>query len=796
MRVTEVAAMGGWRSRGRVLVCAAATQGRLGALSIGLCASAACAQAADADKAVQLDPVEVVGTTPLQSVKSALKEFPGNIQSASAKQVGQQGALNLGEFLDNNLGSVNSSNSLGNPYQMDISYRGFTASPVLGTAVGLSVFVDGVRVNEPFGDLVNWDLIPTNAIADIDLIPGSNPLFGFNTLGGAIAINTKDGANFPGTHVDAHAGSWGRRVLQGEYGAVDDGRGLDYYAAINAFHEDGYREYNRSDVSQVFSKVRWHDVSSTLDLSLSLADNTLNSTSVLPLSMLGNPTRAYTAPDFSDNRLALVQVKASHRLAPDQLLEGDVYFRLSNSMGGNSNASCDPSVTVAENCVAHQSRGDLDASNVISTTDQRGYGAAVQLSLTDDRWRHKNRLTFGGSVDASNAGYASSTHGANLIGAVTRTILPSGADAINQTGSNPYDQGGTSLTSTTHYYGLFATDDFKFDDQWNLTLSARFNFATVDLEGATTDGSGNLSPLYGNHDYHRLNPAIGLNFNPTHNLTLYGSYNEGMRVPTPVELSCANPALPCALPTGFTSDPNLNMIVSKTWEAGARGKLSRDVGWDAAVYNTVNQNDIQFIANGADAGVTGYFKNVGQTQRRGLELGLHGRFSDLMLAARYGLVNATFQSRFVEASPENSSADVNGNITVSNGNRIPGIARQTLKLRADCDVTPRWDIGATVYLTGGQFPHGDENNQNVNGTLGGYGLVNLDTHYQFAPGWHLFMKINNLLDRTNYRTFGILAQNMYTAQSELAVVPSQPIGVWIGLSYEFGTDGSSSRGRD
>jgi iron complex outermembrane receptor protein len=762
------------------------------ALFAGICLPFALARAEDTEKTIQLAPVQVVGTTPLQSVKTPLSEVPGNVQTGTAKQIGQQESLNLGEFLDNNLGSINSSNSVGNPFQMDISYRGFTASPILGTAIGLSVFVDGVRVNEPFGDIVNWDLIPTNAIANIDLIPGSNPLFGFNTLGGAIAVNTKDGARFPGVKVTLYAGSWGRRALEAEYGSVDDTHGLDYYTAVNAFHEDGYRDYSRSDVTQLFSKVRWHDATSTLDASIALADNTLYGPSVLPLSMLGNPRYAYTAPDIIQNKLALVELKGSNAIASDKLLEGNVYFRLSNSLNTNSNASCDDRVRAPENCVANQALGDLDASNVVASTDQRGFGAAAQLNLFGDLLGHKNRLTFGGTVDTSNVGYDSNNFGANLVGEVTNTILPSGADAINQTGSNPYYQGGTSLVSRTNYYGIFATDSFHFNDQWNLTLSGRFNDATVDLEGGTNDGAGNVSSLNGSHAYHRLNPAAGLNFNPTRDLTFFGGYNEGMRVPTPVELSCANPALPCALPTGFTSDPNLNMIVSKTWEGGARGKFAQDAAWDFAVYDTRNQNDIQFIANGADAGVTGFFQNVGETERRGFEFGLHAKFSALRVAANYGFVNATYQSSFVEASPENSSADANGNITVNRGNRIPGIARQTLKVRADYDITATWNVGSTMTATSGQYAHGDENNQDANGMLGGYALVNLDTHYRIASGWSLFVKITNLFDRTNYHTFGILAQNMFTAQNELAVVPSQPRGIWIGLSCDFGTLGSGS----
>src|SRR6185437_11274022 len=106
----------------------------------------------------------------------------------------------------------------GNPYQQDLNFRGFTASPLLGTPQGVSIFQDGVRVNEPFGDVVNWDLIPQSAIASIQLIPGSNPAFGLNTLGGAVAIYTKSGAEFPGADVEVSGGSFGRKTAEFEWG--------------------------------------------------------------------------------------------------------------------------------------------------------------------------------------------------------------------------------------------------------------------------------------------------------------------------------------------------------------------------------------------------------------------------------------------------------------------------------------------------------------------------------------------------------------------------------------------------
>jgi len=714
-------------------------------------------------EALELSKIEVVGTTPLPGLGTPINQVPSNVQTGSANDIGGQVSLNLAEYMDNNLGSVNTSNSVGNPYQMDVSYRGFTASPILGSAVGMSVFLDGVRVNEPFGDIVNWDLIPTNAISNINLMPGSNPLFGLNTLGGALSVHTKSGSEFPGVSATASGGSWGRRAFEFEAGGVDKEKNVDYFVAGNFFKEDGWRDHSGSDVNQIFSKVGWQNDVSDLDLSVSLADNTMHGTQSLPLSMLGNPKQAFTWPDSIQNKLAMISLKGSHFIADDKLVAGNVYYRMSNANSFNSNA---------------QSTADGDSSNVTSKTKQNGFGGSLQYSLLADFIGHKNQFTVGASVDFGRVTYNQDSVQASLIDAQTVTDL----------GNIP--QGNVRLKTTSDYYGLYATDNFALSEQLNMTLSGRYNIVKVNLSGASLYADPNDPTLYnqvgdlnGNHEYKRFNPAIGLNYNPSKNLGLYGGYSEGMRAPTPVELSCADETRPCSLPTGFNSDPDLHMIVAKTWEGGLRGKLSSSIGWNAGIYNTISNNDIQFIATSAATPV-GYFKNVGETKRRGLELGLNGKFDALSLAVNYGFVDATYQSDFVVGSPSNSQQN-GGNINVTKGNKIPGVARQTLKIRAAYELTPAWKVGSNIILATGQYAHGDENNQDANGMLPGYAVMNLDTHYAINPMWKVFAKVNNVFDN-QYATFGQLGQNIYTGNDEQFRTPSAPRAAWVGITYEFG----------
>ena len=733
--------------------------------------------------------VEVISTTPLQALGTPISEVPANVQVGTSKEINQQKPLNIGEFLDNNLGSINTSNGLGNPYQMDVSYRGFNASPVMGSPVGMSVYFDGIRFNEPFGDIVNWDLIPSNAISSINLIPGSNPLFGLNTLGGALAINTKSGSSYPGLSATATGGSWGRRAFEFEAGGENKDRNLDYFIAGNIFHEDGWRDHASSDVKQIFAKTGWHNDKTDLDLSLALADNEMEGTQALPHSMWGNTKQAYTYPDSIKNKLAMVALKGTHFLADDKLIAGNLYYRSSNARSFNSNVQCSvdgdgnsicPSLPSSNGTPSDPNK--IEAQNITSTTYQNGYGGSLQLSLLKDLMGYHNNFTFGASADWSRVRFNQSGLSAYLENYQTITE------------DNPDLQQSARLKARSDYYGIYATDNFAFNEQLNLTLSGRYNLAKVNLTGE----SYTLDPLYngsldGKHTYNRFNPAIGLNFNPTKSLGFYAGYNEGMRAPTPVELSCADPIHPCSLPTGFNSDPDLKKVVAKTWEGGIRGQFNQDIHWNVSVYDTRTNNDIQFIASSTSQ-MQGYFKNVGQTERKGIEIGMRGKLDKLAFAANYAFVDATFQSSFDVNAQSNSSA-IDDVININKGNRIPGIARQTLKLRSSYEMTPQWNLGGNLIVAAGQYAHGDENNQDKNGKVPGYAVVNLDTNYKISSNWILFAKVNNVFDK-EYSTYGQLGQNIYTGNDEQFRTPAAPRAGWVGITYNFGGTKKSDTDKD
>ena len=720
--------------------------------------------------------IEVIATTPLPGLGTPVSRVPANVQAATGQSITDQQSLNLGDFLDNNLGSVNVNHGQNNPFQPDVNFRGLTASPLLGTPQGLSVFMDGVRINEPFGDAVNWDFIPQNAISTINLIPGSNPVFGLNTLGGALSINTKSGFQYPGGSVTAYGGSWGRKATEFEYGG--HGEKTDWFMAGNLFNEDGWRDYSPSKVRQLFTKFGREEADTDFDVSLILADNDLQGTQALPVSFLGNREQAYTWPDRNQNKLAFINAKASHFLSDSRLLAGNVYFRRYNNdnFSSNVNDDCEDGAINPGFCAGGTGAGEPQAINDLSEIRTNGYGGSVQLTFLDALAGKRNQFTIGASAD---------------LGDTTFKQFEEETDFTPQRGTTSagvFDL-ETDVETTNQYYGIYFTDTLSVRDDVHVTLSGRFNHAKIKIE----DQTGLEPQLNGNHSFSRFNPAVGVNYSPSETFQPYASYSEGMRAPTPVELTCADPNAPCRLPNNFLADPPLEKVVSKTIEAGARGRLSADLKWSFALFNTELDDDIQFISAGGAATNAGYFDNVGKTRRRGLELG--GSYSNgpLKLLANYSFVSATFESPFTINSPNNSSADGTGDIQVSPGNKIPGIPEQALKLRGEYSFIERMSVGATLNYFSGQYARGDENNQDAGGKIDGYTLVNLDGRYQASKALEFFARIQNVFDR-EYETLGVLGENFFVngsfdannVQAEQFRSAGAPRAAWVGVNYSFG----------
>jgi outer membrane receptor protein involved in Fe transport len=794
-----------------------------------------------------LPEVEVISATPLPGSNLTREQIPANVQTITGTNVQDPGSANLPDVLNRNLGSVIVNNIQGNPYQPDISYRGFTASPLLGTPQGLSIYMDGVRLNQPFGDVVSWDLIPRSAIASMSLMPGSNPLFGLNTLGGALSIQTKDGLHHPGTSVQALYGSFHRAAIEFEHGGHNE-QGLNWYVNARGDKEDGWRDDSPSRIGQLFGKLGWMDAKTEVSLTTALANTKLSGNGLQEKRLLEQDySSVYTKPDETKNRSGLLNLAASHSVSDSLQLSGNAYYRKikTSTLNGDVNedslnqAVYQPSASEQRALAAAGYSGfpssGANASNTSfpfwrcignvllngepaekcnglinrSETSQENYGLTGQLTALGNLGGHKNQFTAGAAYDASKSTFQQSAQFGyiNPDRSVTPVNFYANGAEIGDDGK-PIDS-RVSLNGRTRTWSLYATDTLSFRDVLHLTLSGRYNQTTVENRDQLNPGGGSGS-LDGDHRFSRFNPAIGAALDVTPAFNIYGGYNEGSRTPSAIELGCADPANPCKLPNAMAGDPPLNQVVTKTWEAGIRGTINAKTHWNAGIFRADNFDDILFVADNA-AGF-GYFKNFGKTRRQGIELGLDSQIGQVKVSANYTYLDATFQTGETINSPANSSSDANGNIAIQPGNRLPLIPTHMFKARSDWQITSLWSMNLGMLAVSDSNARGNENGQHrENGTtfLGsgkspGYAIFDLGTKYQAMRRLSFFAQVNNLFDR-KYVTAAQLGATAFTANGNFIARPFSSVGdnstllnstfyapgaprtIWVGVRYAFGS---------
>jgi len=749
---------------------------------------------------VRLERVEVVALSPVPGVDVARDMIPAHVQTARSVDIERSQAQDLASFLNRRLGSVHLNEVQGNPLQPDVNFRGYTASPLLGTQQGLSLYLDGVRLNQPFGDVVSWDLIPKSAIASLSLNPGSNPLFGLNTLGGALAVQTKDGLKHPGTSLQVLAGAHRRRSVEFEQGgSAADGR--HWFVTGQQFDERGWRADSPSHASQLFAKFGRRGGDTDLSLTAALARTRLHGNGLQAQHLLERDRASvYTRPDITRNRSVLLNLALSHVLGAHWTLSGHAYARRITTATYNGDLNDDaldqslhqPGAaeraalaaagysgfpTAGESaantpfpkwrCIAQtllQDEPGEKCNGVINQTRtrQRSQGFTAQLGHDGRLFGLKAQSLAGVAMDASRSYF---TQGSEL-GYLNpdRSITGVGAFGDGISGGSmddtPYDT-RVDLAGRTRTFSVFASSVLTVARNTHLTLSGRHNRSSVRNRDAITPGGGPGS-LHGDHRFSRFNPAVGLTFAPAPGLNAWASWSQGSRHPSSIELGCADPANPCKLPNAFAGDPPLKQVVTTTAELGIRGGMARGLAWSLGVFRADNRDDLLFVAD--DAAGFGYFKNFGKTRRQGVELAVSGPpAKGLTAGANLTLLDATYRTAERVNGASNSSNDaaqagwpgVDGSIDIRAGDRIPLLPRRMLKLHADLDLGDAWTLGADAIAMSGAAARGNENGQHRPddshhlgaGRSAGYAVVNINAAWKPAKGLKLFAQVNNLLDR-------------------------------------------------
>ena len=212
------------------------------------------------------------------------------------------------------------------PLQPDFNFRGFTASPLLGLPQGLAVYQNGVRINDPFGDTINWDLIPMSAIDSVQLLAGAQPVFGLNTLGGALSMQMKNGFNYQGTQAELYDGSFGRLAASVQAGG-NDGR-WGFYGNADYFEEDGWRDYSKSQALRLFGAVGLHESDWTVDLSAAYANTELRGNGASPIELLAiDRSAVFTHPDLTENEHTQLILEGSRRISDALRISGNAFYR-------------------------------------------------------------------------------------------------------------------------------------------------------------------------------------------------------------------------------------------------------------------------------------------------------------------------------------------------------------------------------------------------------------------------------------------------------------------------------------
>ena len=742
-----------------------------------------------------------------------LERVPANVQSATADDIERAQSLDLTDFLNRDFGSVSINHAQSNPLQPDVNFRGFTASPLLGLSPGFTIYQNGVRINEPFGDTVNWDLIPLSAVNAVQLMAGSNPVFGLNSLGGALSLDMKNGFEYDRAEAEVYGGSFDRLGGSAQLGG-NNGR-WGYYGNVDYFEEAGWRDFSDSDALRFFGALSHQGVDSSLDLSIGLAETDLIGNGSSPVELLAiDRSDVFTHPDRTENSLAQVILQGTVRLSDRSRIAGNAFYRdidtdTFNGDGtifeacdvagaellveegftdvnddgecsSDEDADIEPVFDQNGTPIAAQIDGEeQNAINNIAVREQEIYGVSLQFGFTSNLGDRANDLTLGLAYSEGQTTFDSEVEVAQLL--ETRGTSRTGIFAADFV---------TAVDSDISTASAYFADTFSLSERAAITLLGRYDLTEIEL----ADRTGESPELNGSHEFDRFNPGIGFTYAPSSVLTIYASYNQSARAPTPVELACASEDAPCNLPNAFLADPPLDEVVTRSAEAGLRGTASGDVLWNAGVFYALSQDDILFQTTGGPTANVGFFENVSDTLRAGIELGVSQDLERVHWSLQYSYIEATFEDDFAVNSPNHPVFEADPGapqiineeaLLVSSGADIPGIPRHQFNAGADFEVSDRFLIGADIEYRSGVFLRGDE--VNLLDKTDDYAILNLHAEVRLSEGFTLFARVENVFDE-DYETFGLLGEPgevFEDFEDPRFLGAGPPLGAWVGVKIQL-----------
>ncbi|MGH7517550.1 MAG: TonB-dependent receptor [Gemmatimonadales bacterium] len=697
------------------------------------------------DSVRTLEPIEVVGSIQPSAGPTVGSGVPARVTIIGEEEADAYEPRILSDVLAQQPG-ISIYDDLGSPYKLNVSTRGFYASPVVGLPQGVSVFLDGVRQNEPDAAQVNFDLLPMQYVRRIELLSGTASLTGRNTLGGAINLVTARGRGPIGGELEVQGGSFETFNGNGSVSGVTRG-GIDYYVGAGYNREDGWRQGTGAEQYNGFFNVG--RLADTWGISFQGfgANSYAEPAGSLPQSVFDvKPDSNLTTGDFDDIDLVQLAVTGYHQLGT-----GRGSFRL---YGRRS---------TAERFAVNQG-GDPDALGE-SRNKTLGWGL-------DYRWA---RL-LGSAVLGVRAGADGSVNDSRIELFEDNTKFGGGLDQTTLVESPSWDA------------AAFATADLTLG-RVTLSAGARLDHIRIPFNNRLDPTADTVS------NYTRVNPKGGVSVDLGRGFSTYGSVGQNFRAPALIELACADPERPCVLPFALGDDPPLDPIIATTYEVGGSWAGGPAVV-TASVFRTDVKNDVFLFPNEnvvTGSTIEGYFDNLDKTRREGVEVGANVGFGRGHSAyANYAWTRATFQS---VAEIFSIREEAGGENEVEPGDRLPLVPDHQVKFGASVRLPGRIQLGVDARYVGEQWLRGDEANETE--PLDGWFAADARVTWEFGP-WEVTGLVTNLLDEryTNFGTFNINQGNPAGPTLERFLTPGQARAFRLVVRRSFGAREAQERGPD
>ena len=695
-----------------------------------------------------VEEITVLG--PARLLESRTSADGLTVQVIDAREIRASGARTFQEAL-HRIPGIHLADEQGNIRQEDLSLRGFSASPVTGVPQGISVFVDGVRVNEPAAEEVSFELIPLADIERIEIVRGPNAIFGRNTLGGAIHILTRRGGREPEASVQIEGGSWeyqeARGVISGPLGP------LSGYLSLSEFSDQGWRVRGAGNGVRVFSKVGAGQEAASATLSYQFQVDRLQQPGSLPQTTLGTDRREnYTPGDFFDPALHFVTLNGRARLASGLSVGVNGFFRSVH----------------AEQFNASWISADTRLFNRTASA-----GGTLQLDHRMRAGALQNRLSAG--LEAMRSAVRLRVHEE----ANPRFTTSEDGKPLPRLTSDLYDRQWAS--------GGFVQEQARIVDGpfsgLAATAALRFDRIAHDIADTSPDAPGNAT---GNAIFSAWIPAAGVSWAIAPHWLVSASWTAGFRAPAFLELTCADPAAPCVgLQAGLAPDPTLTSlrpVRSRSLEAGVSGSPFGGLTATLTAFRADLRDDIYSVVAPGTTRV--YFQNVGETRRTGLEMALRLERGAFDVEAGYAYTRATFRGNFVLATPRTPD----GTEAVRPGAQLPLTPNHHLRLEAGAQALQWLTLSAGFDYVGSQYFRGDE--ANVAPKVAPYLILRTGAEAHWRA-WTATLRAVNVLD-ARYETFGAFAPDGRSPGRPIEpfLTPGAPIRVVLGLRWDLERNGN------